>query len=128
MDLSTVVDKKEREMSQKQQDAEKYAIAMLLVGAAFARDGDGQKVRQLMIPDLLKGFTVGRAISAIQNNDRKGVETFLETIGVALGPKESAIDALLRTHMQQNLMELEDMTRSVNNVLERYKEQPCQDK
>jgi hypothetical protein len=108
-------------MSNQEQEAERYAVAMMLVGAAFAKDGDGQKVRQLMMPELLKGYSIGKAIKAIQSNDRQGVQRFLESIGVVMGPRESAIDALLRTHMTQSQMELEDMLRSVNNVMERYK-------
>lgn len=116
-------------MAKRDADYEKFGVAMLLVGAAFAKDGDGQKVRQCMIPKLLRGYSVGKVIEAIQKSDREGVKRFLADFGVLMGPKESAIDALLRTHMTDAKTELELTMRDIDNVLQRYEEkEECQGK
>jgi len=80
-------------------EMKEYAMNFVLLGVALARDGDGDFVRKHLSPDLLMGTLQHRGLQSVQTKNRDMMRSFLAEIGVDLCPEESAVDAILRTHV-----------------------------
>lgn len=81
------------------EEASNYATALLLIGIALSRDGDDKRVVNYLVPELLGGLLPAKFLRAIKENDRTGVEQSLAELGILMQKKETAVDAILRTHI-----------------------------
>lgn len=76
-----------------------YATALLLLGIAISRNGDDKRVIDFLVPELLEGMTPSKFLRAVKDKDRDGVVRCLATFGVLMQENETAVDAILRTHL-----------------------------
>lgn len=80
--------------------ARRYALELILIGIALSKDGDGERVRELLSPEFLAGYGgTNRGLKAIQQMDRQGVADFLALAGVQMLNDEMAVDSILRTFL-----------------------------
>lgn len=85
---------------EKFQRASEYATSLLLIGIALSRDGDDKRVVNYLVPELLEGLMPSQLLRAIKEKDRVGVVKSLASIGILMQENETAVDAILRTHIQ----------------------------
>lgn len=97
---------------------EGYCISLLLVGMALTREGDGDRVREALQPELLDGVGPKKALDAIQGEDRDGVKKFLASIGIPMVDDERAVDAILRTFLMDAKSDLERQLAEVNRAMQ----------
>lgn len=81
-------------------EGQSAAIALILVGVAMSRDGDGARVTKQLVPELLTGGGAMTMLKAIQEQNRSLMKSALSHIGVELQGRELAVDAVMRTHLQ----------------------------
>ena len=84
---------------EKHKQASEYATALLLIGIALSRDGDDKRVVNYLVPELLEGLLPCQFLRAIKDKDRIGVVRSLASLGIQMLENETAVDAILRTHI-----------------------------
>ena len=80
-------------------EMQEYAMNLVLLGIAIARDGDGDFVREFLRPELMMGTLQKKALTSIQNRDRVQMRMFLDDIGVTMLDGETAAGSIFRTHV-----------------------------
>lgn len=84
--------------------AHQYGLGLVLIGIALAtRAGDAERVTSQLAPDCMEGMLVSDTMRALQERDRAKVKRFLASMGVQMQSGERAVDAILRTHLQDAL-------------------------
>lgn len=82
-------------------DPRAYAVSLILIGIALSRNGDRQRVVEQLVPELLEGNGPMMALRAIQERDGETLAKFLAQMGVHMQDGELAVDALMRSHLNE---------------------------
>ncbi len=74
-----------------------FALSLVMMGIAIARNGDSKRVTDHVLPEMLMGKLARKGLQSVGCRDREGLQEFLSSIGVTMIDGEMATDAILRT-------------------------------
>ena len=94
----------------------------MLAGIMLSRNGDGDRVRDLLRPEMMISDVVSKCVTAVRDKDRGGVAEYLAKRGVQFIDDESAVDAILRTFLFARKREVEKLLKEKSALERRLRE------
>lgn len=104
-------------------DGATFAAELLLIGAALADGDKAAMIQERFDPAMLASTGCRSGLTAIVRKDRQGMAEFLGVMGVNLGRKELAIDAVARTVLSRAVERHSHVVSEADAALKHYTEE-----